>query len=158
MTEFRPFRCTGYFVSRNGLVRAPSGKPVKPRPNAKGYLRVHLKGFGDQYLHRMVLIAFRGEPPTARHESDHKNKKRADCRLRNLRWLEKSDNLAHRDVARGERQGSAKLSVEDVVVIRSGPFYRGRDADVAALGISREAVRDIRLRKRWQHIAIGASL
>jgi hypothetical protein len=151
--RWRRFRDTGYSVSSLGRVRSPRGKILKQKRQKNGYMRVSLGSKEEQFVHRMVLIAFRGEPPSPLHESDHENKRRDANWLGNLHWLEKPKNLAQRDLRRGESHGNAKVTEAEVILIRSGPFYRGRDGIVAAdLGISREQVRDIRLGKNWAHI------
>ena len=157
MTRFRSFRDTGYSVSSDGQVRSPSGRILKPKTQKNGYLKVTLcladGRHKDERVHRMVLIAFRGEPPTREHESDHRNKVRSDNRLRNLRWRLKVENLSDRRHPSGPEHWAVKLTDADVRLIRLGPFYRGRDGNLAmSLGVSREQVRDIRLGKSWKEL------
>lgn len=150
MPEWVEFDGTGYLVSRLGQVRGPKGNILKPRSNGNGYLRVSLGSKREEYIHRMVLICFH-RPPRAGEESDHKNKSRGDNRITNLRWLKKKANLARRNIRRGMQHHFSKLNPEQVSMIRGGPFYRGRDQKLAAaLGVSRETVRDVRLGYQWK--------
>lgn len=152
--EFRPFRDTGYSVSANGVVRSPRGKILRLKRQKNGYLRVSLGCGHDEFVHRMVLIAFRGEPPSSIHETDHDNGCRDDNRLENLFWGTKAENLQKRNCAKGDNHGRAKITEADVIEIKRGPFYMGRDGILAkSLGISREQVRDIRLGKTWKHVS-----
>jgi len=150
---FRPFLDTGYSVSMDGKVKGPKGNLLSPRSNGQDYQRVQLGSYGDEYIHRMVAIVFHGEPPTPEHQVDHINSNRADNRAANLRWVSKDENLADRDIAKGEDHHNAKVTEAQVRLIREGVHYSGRDNDLAsAFGVSRETVRDIRLGKGWSHV------
>lgn len=74
-------------------------KILTPSLNNKGYLLVNLytKGVGGKCLlvHRLVCIAFVGDPPTEDHEVNHKNGDRTDSRVVNLEWVTSSQNLKH---------------------------------------------------------------
>lgn len=96
-----------YEVSDAGRVRrvAPGrgtrpGRIVTPRPIKTGYQQVRLFRPGEPPAHllvsRLVLEAFAGPPP-AGHEADHRNHRRGDNRLENLRWRPTSEN--RRDLA-----------------------------------------------------------
>lgn len=99
-----------------------------------GYMRTRLYKDGrgaSKKVHRLVLEAFVGPCPP-KMECRHKNGKRHDNRLTNLRWGTRKDNCAdaksHGTSARGERNGHAKLSREKVVIIKrlraSGHSYQ----------------------------------
>ena len=126
-----------YSVSSEGQVRAEektvkgnqhqSGRRLKPKAMSLwthdfGYMMVTLK---DQQakkrhwrVHQLVAIAFLGDPPTAKHEPNHKNRNRADNSVGNLEWVTRSENLAHswanpmrdRTGNVGPKNGSAKLT------------------------------------------------
>lgn len=59
-----------------------------------GYLVVDLCG-KTYNLHRVVMLTWRGAPPSSHLEVNHKNFKREDARLRNLEWLTSGDNKRH---------------------------------------------------------------
>lgn len=46
-------------------------------------------------IHRLVLNAFVGPPPTEKHECNHKNGIKHDNRAENLEWVTRSENLKH---------------------------------------------------------------
>lgn len=84
----------GYMVSDEGRVQSPR-KILKPYRNQNGYFIVMLRDSagkrGWRGVHRLVLLAFVGEPPPGT-ECCHGNGVRDDNRLENLRWGTKSEN------------------------------------------------------------------
>jgi hypothetical protein len=48
---------------------------------------------GSKSVHRIVAVAFHGNPPSKRHEVDHIDRDRANNRVENLRWVTALDNL-----------------------------------------------------------------
>jgi hypothetical protein len=56
-------------------------------------------------VHRLVLLAFRGEPPTPHHECAHWNGDPSDNSIGNLRWATKVENHADR-----WRHGTRKIN------------------------------------------------
>ena len=107
-----------YSVSSNGDVRrdapgpgATVGRILKPYSVGVGghhSVTLTLDGFQKKYLvHRLVLIAFRGEPPVGM-EGCHNNGDPADNRLENLRWDSHSGNML--DVIKHGRHNYAHRS------------------------------------------------
>jgi DNA-binding CsgD family transcriptional regulator len=104
--------CPGYEVSNLGRsrswrpIRRHAGAPsspriLKPTTNSNGYLRVRVRDehgrFRSMYVHRLVLLAFRGPCPDgmeACHGPDHA---KSNCRLDNLKWDTRKSNLEERD-------------------------------------------------------------
>jgi hypothetical protein len=72
-------------------------------------------------VHRLVLTAFVGPPPTGESEACHQNGDDKNNRLDNLRWDNRQGNMS--DMARhgskkGVRHHGAKLTDETVIAIR----------------------------------------
>ena len=86
-----------YQKSQHGSPMTRNLKPklLKPSNNGSGYLSVQICCDGRQgrrYVHRMVLEAFVGPPPSGEHECAHWNGDRSDNRLENLRWATPREN------------------------------------------------------------------
>lgn len=158
-----------YAVSDQGDVRRLSlgangaskpGRILKPRPLKSGYLRINLGKNGiikDYLIHRIVLLAFVGEPFEGA-VCNHKNGIKSDNRLVNLEWVTQGQNNEHsRNVLGGGigvRAKAAKLKPTEVRTIRSlyrtGQFRMG---DIAkAFGVSRKAISKIVNYKTWKHV------
>ena len=100
-------------------------RPLKSSPDGRGYLIVTL--YSDTLsrksfmVHTLVLHSFRGSPKPGQ-QCRHMNGKSGDNRLPNLRWgtsaQNAKDRIRHGTVARGERQGPAKLTADQVREIR----------------------------------------
>lgn len=124
----------GYYeVSNLGHVKGVAGckrhhgvRILKPRL-CNMYLRVLLTKDtvrSDFYVHRLVAIAFLGEPPTPKHQVNHINLNRADNRLENLEWVTRSENQQHAfkyglASHKGERHPRVKLTRTQVEEIRN---------------------------------------
>lgn len=112
-------------VKRGSGSMAISGRVMSPSEAGKGYRKVALCSSERQvhrYVHEMVLEAFVSPRPLGQ-ESAHGNGKRDDNRLENLRWDTRSgnhaDKRAHGTLCQGETHGRRKLSLSDVLKIRS---------------------------------------
>ena len=110
----------GYEVSESGSVRGPRGVLAKT-PNDGGYLRVKL-AIGDQrrnvLVHLIVLRAFVGPAPSARHHGAHGNGDRRDNRLENLAWKTPEENEADKHAAGTAPAGFSGHRRTDVAQVR----------------------------------------
>jgi hypothetical protein len=94
-----------YEVSNTGLVRrsAPGcgtyvGKILKPDVTIHGYLQVTLfkGGMSKRFkVHRLVLTAFVGLPPTPKHQGNHLDGKKDNNNIINLEWATTLENNHH---------------------------------------------------------------
>lgn len=113
------------YVSRTGKVvrRRITGRVLSPGVSPNGYMRVCLGRGATRYVHRLVLLAFRGEPSDPVMQGCHRNGIRTDNRLDNLRWDTPSanalDKIAHCTMKFGEHHPNSKLTAADVVSIRT---------------------------------------
>lgn len=111
-----------YSVSDRGRVRGPSGKVLAPKSNGNDYWRVTLcDGHGGQreeYLHRLVALCFKGDPPEPHWHADHGNKRRSDNSAGNVDWRSPEDNRASRVFARGEDNAQSKLTNREAGEVR----------------------------------------
>lgn len=154
-----------YDVSDLGRVRSirhmtaagwRGGKILAQWPDKDGYYRVNLSRYGkitQAAVHVLVLRAFAGEPAPGQ-EARHGPNGKQDNRAAELCWGTGLEQAAdkHRDgtMARGERQGNAKLTTACVIEIRSRAA-QGEDLWVLAVqfNISNEHTRRIILREFW---------
>ena len=137
-------------------------RELKPFSNGKGYLVVSLymdKRKKQVLVHRLVLLAFIGPCPEGM-QGAHLNGNRADNRLSNLRWVTVTENHSHKvdhgTDGRGERNSIAKLTEQDVMLIRRLYVPRSKQFSCTALGkqfgLSQQTVWQIVKRQRWNHI------
>jgi hypothetical protein len=85
---------TRSIVCRNGVVKQYKGRPLSPVVRS-GRPMVTLSRDGEdfnQFVHRLVLLAFVGPPPEGT-EGCHEHNDAIDNRLVNLRWDTHSNNL-----------------------------------------------------------------
>lgn len=113
-------------------------------------------------IHKMVLLAFVGPPPSGM-ECNHKNGIKTDNRLENLEWVTKSEQHIHRArvlnhhprgeclARRGERNGGAKIGRLEAEKIREwyafGTISQQAIADF--FGLNQAHVSRIIRRSNW---------
>ena len=126
-----------YEVSSRGRVRSdgtrpsarwPKGHVLAPQLNRFGYYHVCPVYDGGRrglrQIHTLVAEAFIGPRPSPIHQVDHLDGNRLNNRVENLEWVTRSENVrrayARNGVAAkaGEKNGRAKITAEDVAVIR----------------------------------------
>lgn len=103
-----------------------SNKFLKLRKNNRGYLIVSLYPNSKtvlRFVHRLVLEAFNGEKPSAKHQCNHKDGNKQNNHIDNLEWVTCSENRKHAYKNGlhnhfGERHPSNKLMEQDVKDIR----------------------------------------
>ncbi len=148
---------------RNGgtrVVMSNTWKRLTPTPNIHGYPCVWLYQNGERRLfpvHKLVLEAFVGPCPK-KMEAAHENGNRADNQLSNLSWkthqANQQDQIRHGTIARGSRNGFAKLT-EDIVLAIITDFRRGNTNRThlgAKYKISRYTIGLILKGRRWRHV------
>lgn len=130
---------------------------LKTHLNKAGYACVTLRSFPRQitYLvHRLMLRAFVGAPPTKDHEGCHNDGLPSNNRIGNLRWgtrkSNQADRLLHGTSNRGERHPLAKLSEADVHEIRRRLKSGERGCVIAKdFGVTRKNISLIKRGKSW---------
>lgn len=147
-----------YSVSNFGEVfSVRAQKVLRPGVLANGYRQVQLC-FGGKIkqakVHRLVALAFLGEPPTPRHQVAHDNGNPAINCVKNLRWATPKENQRdrqrHGKSSLGEANARAKVTAEDVLAIRASA---ARNCELARVyGVSWSQIDSIRRRKTWRHI------
>jgi len=143
-----------YEVSDEGLVRRAETKHVLAFNVKKGrhpYRRVKLSENGVARLvlvHRLVLETFSGPCPEGM-QTLHGDNDPSNNRLSNLSWGTAKKN--HETINKhGSLNGRAKLSEDEVKVIRSSPLQHSILA--VRYGVSQTTIQNIRNRKLWRSI------
>ncbi len=101
-------------------------------------------------MHRLVLLAFRGE--AAGRQARHINGNSLDNRLDNLSWGSQSENEQDKHQSGTYYSRGRKLTDEQVRHIRSSPDS-GR-ALARQLGVTQSAISKIRTRKSYKHLEL----
>lgn len=185
MEEWKDIPCYegAYQVSNLGRVRSldrcvphksfgswiRKGKLLSTARPSQLYPTVCLSLEGHTYLtlvHRLVALAFLGDPPPGRPEVNHKNGDKSDCAADNLEWCSRAQNQQHaydngfahsigspgpRPNRRGELNPVHKLTAQSVLEIRhryAAGFVSMRDLG-REYGVCHEAIRKIILRRTW---------
>lgn len=101
------------------------GKTLLASERRGGYKYVHLSIASKTYVisvHKMVLLAFIGEPEKG-HEACHNNGNPRDNSIINLRWdthlNNNKDKIKHGTYLRGEKHPLSKLTKENIDEIRT---------------------------------------
>lgn len=113
--------------------------------------------------HRLVALAFIGDPPKVNSQVAHKNGSRLCCHKSNLRWVTPAENHQdrrdHGTGPVGERNPKAKLTENDVMQIRNihkdiknGLSKMKVHELAAAYGLHISTVSNIAAKKSWSHI------
>jgi Trp operon repressor len=160
--EIRPSpRSRRLRLTADGQVLGPLGRPFKPASGTGEYLRVSYRDDTGKRakasVHVLVCEAFHGPRPegmVVRHRNGNNQDNRAD----NLCWGTPAENYADRDAhgttARGERQGLAKLTENDVLRIRALLAEGLSQREIAEkFRVSDVTVSDIGHRRTWTHLS-----
>lgn len=159
--RFRSPKKMSISVDKNGITRRRTLKPkmLRPIPTDNGYLQLILSKSGARAhwkSHNLVLLAFVGSRPEG-HMGCHNNGNRRDNRLANLRYDtaegNQGDRVHHGTSIQGHRHPRAKLSVSDVLAIRSLRASGAKHREIADIfGVSPETISGITNRYTWRHI------
>ena len=160
---------SSYEVSECGEVRrrenshtAKAGRILKKRQNIQDYFRIGLNGddgkIKDRFVHRLVALAFLGNPPTEKHQVGHNDGSKTNNHYTNLRWVtvkeNSEDRIIHGTDCKGDKNPKAKLSIEDVKRIRED--YANGIKNITQLSsqynVTKTTISYAIKRKSWAHI------
>lgn len=129
-----------YSVSDHGRVRrdhnsGPRGlKPGTLLKQIRGrYIGVKLHGKNAD-IHRLILMAFVGPSPSAKHHAAHWDGDKTNNHVGNLRWATPTENgadtIRHGRSNRGEKNGRVRLTADQVREIRRAIMRGERGSDI----------------------------
>lgn len=159
----------GYAISDDGVVwscrkatrvkNAGVWKQLKPGLTSNKHYRLvilhrNVRRYGRE-VHRLVLTTFVGPPPSG-HQSRHLDGNGFNNHLSNLRWGTRSQNehdkIRHGTASRGERNGNATLTAQQIIAIRSRGPKQNRPETAEEFGITTMYVGQIIRRGCWKHL------
>jgi hypothetical protein len=93
----------------NGSVRPTDNKWTFGKPNEKtAYMEI-----ATERVHRIVAVAFHGEPPTKEHVIDHIDTNKRNNRPDDLRWVTKLENILLNPITARRIELACGCSVEE---------------------------------------------
>ena len=92
------------FCTRWGCaaIRHRAGRLLRPVLNNNGYLRVSMYKHSWMSVHRLVALAFHGEPPPNKPVANHRDGNKRNNFPENLEWCSHSENERHSYAALGK--------------------------------------------------------
>lgn len=129
--------------------------PFKPRRDGRG--QVKWQGRMTS-AHRQMCILAHGDPPFEKAQATHScgNGHLGCVNPKHLRWAtdkqNKADMLLHGTRCRGELQGSAKLTANNVLTIRSLSGVVPQSVLAARFAVQQTTISKIIRGERWGHI------
>lgn len=159
----------GYFASAEGAIYSDRSGSMQAISmwEKRGYLfatlRIRNQGkvkVRPQPVHRIVLLAFSGQPGDGLH-ARHLNGKSTDNRIENLAWgtpkQNVADAIAHGTLGPGMLAPHRRLSETDVMTIRRRIASGERSIAVARdYGVSPYYPSQLARGKCWSHLGIEA--
>lgn len=153
----------GYAVGSDGSVWSSMKGSWKPRKLILmkiGYYMVSFDIGGvctQEYVHRMVLFAFVGPPPSSRHHGCHNDGDPTNNKVDNLRWDtpkgNHADRVMHGTDVRGEKHPQTMLTNAEVARMRL-EYAGGKSQAAIARDYSQHpgTIQSIVSRKNWKHV------
>lgn len=108
----------------------------------------------ERPVHRLVCLAFHGEPPSQKHHAAHQNCNSIDNSSLNLRWATPAENVADTvnagRISRGETHTPSKLTAESVSGIkRERELGKSYSAISDIYGVHKSTIGKIIRRETW---------
>lgn len=150
---FQTFTLDDYEITRNGEIinKKWGNRKVKPQPNGKGYMRVHIAG-KMYFVHRLVAEKYIPNPGN-KPQVNHKDGNKLNNSVDNLEWVTNQENRDHAVKnslhLQGEKCPWSKLTQKAVDFIREHSEYSSKEL-AEIFGVSVSHVREIRKGRSWK--------
>ena len=161
----------GRVISRWSVGGANPGSPyltnkwrlIAGRSAGKGYRSYALKtssGFVRQYLHRIVITEFHGDPPSLKHEVRHLDGNPKNNCATNLQWsthrVNMKDTVTHGTARIGEKVPNASMTNSQAIEVCSRYKSGETQSEIASsMKVSRSTIKRILVGEKW-NIVTGA--
>ena len=156
ISDFGRIKSLDRMIQRRGHTKLLRGRLLTSSVNGAGHLQINLSNENKKSfkVHRLVLEAFTGPCPQGL-ECCHNDGNHVNNHIENLRWDTRSSNIMdrvdHGVSNRGERQGSSKLTEDQVHQIRT--LCKHSDIPQREIGgmygVNQQTVSKIHTRIRW---------
>ena len=148
----RKLTINDYEITREGaVINKITGRTLKPQPNSKGYLRVHIDG-KLRFVHRLVAEKYIPNPNNL-EQVNHIDGNKENNSVENLEWISNLENRHHAVVTglhkSGEEIKTAKLNWEDVDFIRSHSEISNTEL-AEKYGVSPSTIGDVKHFRTWK--------
>lgn len=151
---FETFTLDDYEITKEGDIinLRWGGRKVKPQPNGKGYLRVHIAG-KMYFVHRLVAEKYVPNPDN-KPQVNHKDGNKLNNCANNLEWVSNQENRNHAVENKlqvyGEKCSYAKLTWAGVNYIREHKELSNIEL-AKMFNVSRSTIVDVRRFRSWKH-------
>lgn len=132
-SDGRVFSVPRRIYMKDGRSRTIRGGILKPGKAGRGYLVVGLGERHKEYVHRLVAMAFLGNPG-AGYEVNHKDENKRNNCATNLEWVTGAQNRSYgtrniRCAAASAKRARSIIAIQDGAVVKEFPSVRaaGRD-------------------------------
>lgn len=157
--RIRSIDCKKCIINRWGfeMYRKKKGIILKPRIHTCGYHSYILSGRRTVFAHRLIALAFHGEPESTLLQVAHLNGLKTDNRPENLKWATVSENHSHKIFhgtnLDGEKNPRSILKENDVkdIIMR----YSNGETSIylsEVYGVSFGTILSIVSNRSWKHI------
>lgn len=106
-------------VSSLGRIRDCRGIVKTPCPKMDGYVTLNIN-HKTYSLHRLMAIAFLGDPPSTKHQVDHKDGNPRNNRVENLEWVTRQENIRRSFANNKKRKSNAFKQSKPVKACKVG--------------------------------------
>lgn len=151
----------GHLRTRRSTWKYPKGRIVKPVVNNCGYVIYQLrdgKRVEQWCAHKIVLLAFHGQPPLEKTQGNHKDGNKSNNHFSNLEYVTPSENQTHAyktglNVPRaGEQHNNAILTESQALqILRARGTIAGTDL-AKQFNVSTSTVSAIWHKRIWRHL------
>ena len=177
-TELRPIPgFPGYSASSDGRIWSEpksthkTGRWLRPSRKKSGHIQLVLRRNGrysTQFVHRLVLAAFVGPCPPGMEACHYPDPNPSNNHVSNLRWDTRTENnkdsvrhgtsytirAGREDYAKGERNGLAKLTaqqVRQIIYVASTRLFTHKEIG-KMFGAGQSHVSQIMRKEIWGHV------